>query len=112
MQPRVLWLEPAAFRLVEQRPEAVQKVYEAECVLPPDASNWDSVRLPVQAEEMCELTVNGQDAGAAFWSPCSFEMAGLASPGANRLRLTVTGSLANRYGVRPVPYGLGVKETF
>lgn len=112
LQPRVLWLEPAAFRLVEQRPEAVQKVYEAECVLPPDASNWDSIRLPVQAEEMCELTVNGQDAGAAFWSPCSFELAGLARPGANRLRLTVTGSLANRYGVRPVPYGLGVKETF
>lgn len=112
LQPRVLWLEPAAFRLVEQRPEAVQKVYEAECVLPPDASNWDSIRLPVQAKEMCELTVNGQDAGAAFWSPCSFELAGLARPGANRLRLTVTGSLANRYGVRPVPYGLGVKETF
>lgn len=41
---------------------------------------------------------------------CAFEVGGLLRPGANRLRLTVTGSLANRYGERPVPYGLGVWE--
>ena len=69
------------------------------------------LRLPVQAEEMCELCVNGRDAGAAFWSPCSFELKGLLHPGVNRLRLTVTGSLANRYGLRPVSYGLDVAET-
>ena len=69
------------------------------------------LRLPVQAEEMCELCVNGRDAGAVFWSPCSFELKGLLHPGVNRLRLTVTGSLANRYGLRPVPYGLSVAET-
>lgn len=111
-QPRVLQLERAAFRLVEERPEAVQKVYEAEYILPEEALDWDSLRLPVQAEEMCELTVNGQDAGAAFWSPCTFALEGLLKPGVNHLRLTVTGSLANRYGVRPVPYGLGIQETF
>ena len=88
---------------------AVQKVYEAD--YPVDAlPDGGRLLLPVQAEELCELTVNGQDAGAAFWSPCAFEVGGLLRPGANRLRLTVTGSLANRYGERPVPYGLGVRE--
>lgn len=47
--------------------------------------------------------------GASFWQPYVFELAGLLRPGRNTLRLTVTGSLANRYG-RPVPYGLSVRE--
>lgn len=111
-QPHPFWLKPAAFRLVEERPEVVQKIYEADYLLPKETLDQESIRLPVQAEEMCELTVNGRDAGAAFWSPCSFELVGLLRPGVNHLRLTVTGSLANRYGVRPVPYGLGITETF
>ena len=108
-RPADILLPEAAFRLTEERPDAVQKVYEAD--YPVDAlPDGGRLLLPVQAEELCELTVNGQDAGAAFWSPCAFEVGGLLRPGANRLRLTVTGSLANRYGERPVPYGLGVRE--
>ena len=50
-----------------------------------------------------------RDAGASFWQPHVFELAGLMRPGGNALRLTVTGSLATRY-CRPVPYGLSVRE--
>ena len=62
---------------------------------------------------MCELTVNGQDAGAAFWSPCSFELAGLARPGANP-----PAADRHRQSGQPLwgsvrcPMALGVKETF
>lgn len=110
VQPVVLPEQP--FRLVEERPEAVQKVYEAELTASGELLEAESILLPVQAEEMCELTVNGRDAGAAFWSPCRFELKPYLTPGINRLRLTVTGSLANRYGNHPVPYGLGVREIF
>ena len=110
--PRTMVLPGTAFQLVEERPETVQKIYEARLEVLPFWLEAERLVLPVQAEEMCELEVNGQDAGAAFWSPCRFELQGLLHPGENTLRLTVTGSLANRYGVRPVPYGLGVQEVF
>ena len=76
----------------------------ADCVPTPD-----NVQRTVEAEELCELSVNSRDAGASFWQPHVFELAGLLHPGRNALRLAVTGSPANRYG-RPVPYGLSVRE--
>ena len=109
--PAAVLLPEADFRLTAEDPDAVQKIYEADYTVSAAQLAAGSLRLPVQAEEMCELRVNGRDAGAVFWSPCSFELKGLLHPGVNRLRLTVTGSLANRYGLRPVPYGLGVAET-
>lgn len=109
--PAAVLLPEADFRLTAEDPDAVQKIYEADYTVSDAQLAAGSLRLPVQAEEMCELRVNGRDAGAVFWSPCSFELKGLLHPGVNRLRLTVTGSLANRYGLRPVPYGLGVAET-
>ena len=109
--PDAVLLPEADFRLTAEDPDAVQKIYEADYAVSAAQLAAGSLRLPVQAEEMCELCVNGRDAGAVFWSPCSFELKGLLHPGVNRLRLTVTGSLANRYGLRPVPYGLSVAET-
>ncbi len=61
--------------------------------------------LEVRAEEMAELTVNGADAGASFWGPHRFDLAGLAEKEENELVLTVTGSRANIYG-KPVKYGI------
>ena len=62
--------------------------------------------LTLRGQEMAELTVNGQPAGVSFWSPHTFPLAGLLTPGENTLTLTLTGSPANRYGKHPVPYGL------
>ena len=106
---RPVWLDGVSFRLVREEPACVRKIYEAEAAVSPALAAAPSVRLAVEAEELCELSVNGRDAGASFWQPHVFELAGLLRPGRNTLRLTVTGSLANRYG-RPVPYGLSVRE--
>lgn len=62
--------------------------------------------LALDAEEMAELWVNGQFAGASFWSTHRFDLHGLLKEGINELKLIVTGSLANRYGKQPVWYGL------
>ena len=97
---------------MEERPDAIQKVYQTELTVSSELLEAESILLPVQAEEMCELTVNGRDAGAAFWSPCRFELKPYLHLGTSRLQLTVTGSLANRYGNHPVPYGLGIREIF
>ena len=110
VQPVIL--PEQSFYLVEERPDAIQKVYQTELTVSSELLEAESILLPVQAEEMCELTVNGRDAGAAFWSPCRFELKPYLHLGTNRLQLTVTGSLANRYGNHPVPYGLGIREIF
>ena len=55
---------------------------------------------------MAELYIDGRQCGVAFWPPQRFRIP--AGPRAGEpvaLRLTVTGSRANRYG-RPVWYGL------
>lgn len=105
-----LALDVPAFRQTTEEPEQVRKTYEAELTVTADQLAYASVTLALQAEEMAELWVNGKPAGTAFWSPCVFELRPLLHAGRNTLKLTVTGSLANRYGKGPVPYGLGVKE--
>ncbi len=71
--------------------------------LSPSGSDID---VCADAEEMAELSVNGQFCGVSFWPPHHFRVpAAYTRDGAAELRLTVTGSPANRYG-KPVPYGL------
>lgn len=106
---RPVWLDGVSFRLVREDSSRARKIYEAETAASPALAAAPSVRLAVEAEELCELSVNSRDAGASFWQPHVFELAGLLHPGRNALRLAVTGSPANRYG-RPVPYGLSVRE--
>lgn len=62
--------------------------------------------LELRVEEMAELYVNDQFAGVGFWPPQRFDLLPFLREGENSLRLVVTGSLANRYGQKPVPYGL------
>ena len=65
-----------------------------------------SAVLELRAEEMAELYVNDRFAGAGFWPPQRFDLLPFLHEGENSLRLAVTGSLANRYGQKKVPYGL------
>ena len=65
------------------------------------------VMVKVNAPEMAEVSVNGKPAGAAFWPPQMIRIpAELAGPGGGAVCLTLTGSRANRYGTRPVPWDL------
>lgn len=95
-----------AFTLLRHDPARVQKVYHATLAVTPAQLAQGRLRLTVYAEEMAELTVNGTAVGAAFWPPQQFYLEGALRPGNNELLLTVTGSLANLYGKRPVAYGL------
>ena len=99
-------LETPAFSLKREDKAALTKTYAATLVID-EARAGQAAVLTVDAQEMAELTVNGIDCGASFWTPHRFEIpAGALRPGENAFRLTVTGSLANRYGKAPVPYGL------
>ena len=64
------------------------------------------INVSFEAEEMAELTVNGKDAGAEFWSPQVFEIKRFLHKGKNELEVTVTGSPANIYGDKYVWYGM------
>ena len=91
----------ADFRLESEDPAACTKTYTA--VIPAPGSD---ALLSVDAEEMAELYVDGRQCGVAFWAPQRFRIpAGPRGGEPVALRLTVTGSRANRYG-RPVWYGL------
>ncbi|MDO5399486.1 MAG: hypothetical protein Q4F17_00710 [Eubacteriales bacterium] len=99
-QPETALLLPR-FTQTAERPDRLEKQYAAELSF----HGEPNPTLTVQGEEMARLTVNGREAGVSFWSPHRFSLEGLLQEGSNRLELTFTGSLANRYG-RPVPYGL------
>lgn len=93
------------FALSQQDDKSARRTYTAE--LRADAGQCAHAHptLTLHAEEMAELYVNDRPAGAGFWQPQAFDLAGLLHEGENHLTLVVTGSPANRYG-RPVPYGL------
>ena len=90
----------ADFTLTSDDPERIRKVYTADI-----ACGGRDLTVTVNAEEMAELHVNGRFFGAAFWSPQRFRV---PAEGRERLRLrlTVTGSPANRYSSVHIPYGL------
>ncbi len=94
------------FSLVREDPARVQKEYRASIYITEEQLSKPSALLEIRAEEMAELYVNGRPAGVGFWPPQRFDLLEYLRPGENELRLVVTGSPANRYGVRPVPYGL------
>lgn len=106
LPPTYLSLPVPDFILVEEDAARAAKTYRA--VLQVAAADIEAATplLTLRGQEMAELTVNGQPAGVSFWSPHTFPLAGLLTPGENTLTLTLTGSPANRYGKHPVPYGL------
>lgn len=104
--PAATFLPCPAFRLVRSAPEKVRKYYEAHVSVTADQLTGEMIFLEIQAQEMAELSVNGQFAGVGFWPPQRFSVGPFLHEGENTFCLTVTGSLANLYGERPVPYGL------
>lgn len=95
-----------AFELIAEREDEVQKIYRAEVYLTEEELECEEIKLSLDAEEMTELTVNGKDAGAEFWSPQVYELKPYLQKGKNELIVNVTGSLANLYGNRYVWYGM------
>ena len=97
--------EKIQFTLVCEESDNVRKIYHA-CL---EGQKRD-IALRIDAEEMAELYVNDRFCGVSFWSPHRFEIPQALTGGKTALlRLIVTGSLCNRYGI-PVPYGLRETE--
>lgn len=72
-----------------------------------DPARWTAIRLDLgEAHELVRLWVNGREAGVRMWSPYVFELGPELRQGTNRLRVSVTNSLANRYDGKPWPSGL------
>lgn len=105
-QPKPLQLPLPEFTLKKVDGIQVKKTYNAEMECSSEQANADYPLLEIDAEEMAELWVNGKLAGVSFWNKHRFDLKGLLHPGCNAFKLVVTGSLANRYGKRAVPYGL------
>lgn len=105
-QPKPLLLPVPEFTLKKADGIQVKKTYVAEVEYSAEQANDDYPLMELDAEEMAELWVNGKFAGVSFWNKHRFDLKGLLHPGSNAFKLVVTGSLANRYGKRAVPYGL------
>ncbi|PWW00990.1 alpha-L-rhamnosidase-like protein [Paenibacillus cellulosilyticus] len=58
------------------------------------------------AHELVRLEVNDQVIGTRMWKPYVFELEQVLKAGVNRLRISVTNSLANRYDGKSLPSGL------
>lgn len=100
-----------SFALTGTDASQVKKYYRGILRVSAEILEKEKLILTLAAEEMAELTVNGKPAGYGFWAPQSFDLTGLLQEGDNEIGLTVTGSLANRYGKQPVWYGLAQEET-
>lgn len=74
--------------------------YEKEIAIP---NEWLAAGKMVYLDlgvvsHMAAVRVNGRNAGTRLWSPYRFEITSLLKPGANRVEVAVTNTLANRYG--------------
>lgn len=105
-----LELKPV-FTLIEEKEDRIQKIYRAVVNISEDEILHREINVSFEAEEMAELTVNGKDAGAEFWSPQVFEIKRFLHKGKNELEVTVTGSPANIYGDKYVWYGMKEGQT-
>lgn len=99
-------LPAPSFVLQEENRREGKKRYTACLQIDGSMLLHQHLTIAVEAEEMAELEINGVLAGVGFWPPQVFDLTGLLNEGENQLTLTVTGSLANRYGRKPVWYGV------
>jgi hypothetical protein len=56
--------------------------------------------------DAAEVFLNGQPAGKRLWAPYRFEIAGLAKPGRNEIRIDVRNNMTNLIQGNPRPLGL------
>ena len=93
------------FFQVYENPADFQKVYEAD--VPPGTGD---LMICVNAEEMVEAYAGDTCVGVAFWPPQVIRVPEEHLRPFSRIRIVVTGSLANRYGHSAVSYGLMRQE--
>ena len=105
-QPKPLLLPVPEFTLKKADGIQVKKTYVAEVEYSAEQATADYPQKDQDAADLAELWVNGKFAGVSFWNKHRFDLKGLLHPGSIAFMLVVTGSLANRYGKRAVPYGV------
>ncbi|WP_159888344.1 glycosylhydrolase-like jelly roll fold domain-containing protein [Paenibacillus puerhi] len=71
----------------------------------PEASKLVTLDLG-EVQEVAEVRINGQAAGAALWRPYRFDIQSYLEHGVNTLEITVTNSLANHFDKLQLPSGL------
>lgn len=90
------------FKPVSESSPDQKKIYEAEI-----GKQDGDTEIVLEADEMTELFINGRFFDVSFWSPHRFRIpAELLGNDVNKLKLIVTGSRANVFGKRKIPYGL------
>ena len=89
------------FSLVEEQPDLFRKIYAAD--LPEGKGD---LLLSLDGEEMVEAYIDDACVGVAFWPPQEIRVPEALLRSDSRIRLVVTGSLANRYGHTSIFYGL------
>ncbi|HZG87821.1 glycosylhydrolase-like jelly roll fold domain-containing protein [Paenibacillus sp.] len=82
-------------------------IYEADLDWDASADAFDDIVLDLgDVRELARVVVNGHELGARLWGPYRWSVKDRLQPGANRLRVEVTNSLANRYDRASLPSGL------
>ncbi len=56
--------------------------------------------------EICEVIVNGEDAGFILWAPFELDITEYVKDGENEIKVLVTNSMANHYTKHRIPSGL------
>lgn len=83
--------------------EKIRKIYTAGYTCSqPDGTEV----IAVSGEEMIECFCNGKFAGVSFFPPHQFSVGEFLQAGENKMRLVVTGNIANRYSGHSIAYGL------
>lgn len=90
------------FAMTEQDGENFVKTYTAEYI---KNSNTKNEYFEISCEEMAECYVNGKFCGVSFFNH-SFDIGDCLKEGKNTITLRITGSIANKYSDKDIPYGL------
>ncbi len=94
------------FTLTEENPSECTKTYTASLEISAADMRDGTPVIAFDGFDMAQLEVNGLDAGVSFWPTHRFLLGDFVHEGVNELKVTMTGCLANKYGVKPVPYGI------
>ncbi len=96
------------FTLKRQDSKSYVKEYEVlfSFPYPIEVKEKEGLWMAVKGEEMVECYVNDMFAGVSFWNPHEFSLSPCIRDGVNRIKLIVTGNVANRYSAHKIEYGL------
>ncbi len=104
--PKKVWLPKPKFTQVGRNTFECTRTYTATMEVTAEDLSEGVPMITFDGFDMAELKINGQYAGVSFWPTHRFAVQGLLHEGENEIEVTMTGSLANKYGIRAVPYGV------